>query len=147
MKPDRLHTQAPHRRHVRGFTMIELMITVAIIAILAGLAVASYDASVTKSRRSAAAACLMERAQAMERYYTINLTYVGAPDPPACGPDISPDHYTVAFTAVPTATAFSLEAVPQGGQASKDGKCGTLTLDAQGTKGIDGGTADADYCW
>ena len=136
------------RRQVRGFTLIELMVTVAIVAILTGIAIASYDFAVVKSRRSAAAACLTERAQAMERYYTTNLTYVGAPAPAACSSDISPDHYTVAFEDAPTATAFSLLAAPQGAQASSDTKCGILTINAQGERGIDGGdAADPEDCW
>lgn len=139
---------SPSRRAVRGFTLIELMVTVAIVAILAGIAIASYDFAVVKSRRSAAAACLTERAQAMERYYTTNLTYVDAPAPAACSADISPDHYTVAFEGVPTATAYELRAVPQGSQASSDGKCGTLTVNAQGVRGIvDGYADDPEDCW
>ena len=73
----------PRIGHSQGFTLIELMVVVAIVAILATIAVASYEYAVTKSRRSAAANCLQERAQFMERYYTTNLTYVGAPSPPA----------------------------------------------------------------
>ena len=136
------------RRQVRGFTLIELMVTVAIVAILTGIAIASYDFAVVKSRRSAAAACLTERAQAMERYYTTNLTYVGAPAPAACSSDISPDHYAVAFEGVPTATAFELRAIPQGSQASSDTKCGTLTVNARGVRGIvDGDAGDPEDCW
>ena len=68
-------------RQVRGFTLIELMIVVGIVAILATIANASYQSFVLKSRRAAAATCLMERAHYMERYYTTQLTYAGAPNP------------------------------------------------------------------
>lgn len=131
-----------------GFTLIELMIVVAIVAILAAVATASYTHFVTKSRRAAAATCLQERAQFMERYYTTNLSYEGAANPPAqCDGGLSPTHYVVSFSADPTATAYTLLATPQGGQAARDGKCGTLSLDAQGTRGKSGSAATINECW
>ncbi len=133
------------RRLVSGFTLIELMIAVAIIAILASIAYASYESSVIKTRRGAAAACLMERAQFMERYYTTNLTYVDAPDPAACEADVA-RFYVVSFDGDPTAKAFKLQAVPQPPQDTKDAKCGTLTIDQTGQKGRSG-TAAVDDCW
>lgn len=129
-----------------GFTLIELMVTVAIIAILASIALPSYNFAVVKTRRAAAAGCLTERAQTMERYYTTNLTYVGAAAPAACGSDVSP-HYAIAFQGVPGTKAYEIRATPQGGQATSDTKCGTLTLNAQGVKGIVGGTGTATDCW
>ena len=70
-----------------GFTLIELLIVIAIIGILAVIAVSTYQDQIVKSRRAAAAACLQEGAQFMERYYTTNLTYANA-TAPACDADI-----------------------------------------------------------
>lgn len=137
-------TGAPRR--ARGFTLIELMITLAIVAILAGVAIASYDFAVVKSRRAAAASCLTERAQAMERFYTTNLTYLNAPAPAACSAEIQPQHYVVSFVAAPTATAYTLQVVPQGSQASSDTKCGTLSINAQGVK-TESGSGTVNDCW
>lgn len=132
----------------KGFTLIELMIVVAIVAILATVAVASYQFAVTKSRRAAAANCLQERAQFMERWYTTNLTYVGAANPPAqCDGNISPQHYAVTFAAAPTANAYTLLATPQNGQLANDTLCGVLSLTAQGVRGEAGSAATADDCW
>lgn len=134
------------RRSITGFTLIELLVTVAIIGILASIAYASYQSSVTKSRRGAAASCLQERAQFMERFYTANLTYAGAPAPPACDADVA-RYYTVSFVAAPTAKAFQLQAVPLGSQLANDTECGTLTLNQQGLRGEGGTAATPDECW
>lgn len=137
--------RSPARR-VRGFTLIELMIVVAIIAILASIANASYQSYVLKARRAAAATCLLERAQFMERYYTTQLTYAGAPAPAQCGPDIN-DFYTIAFSGTPAAKSYTLTATPKGGQ-TKDTKCRVLSLNAQGTRAIgSGATGTVADCW
>lgn len=65
-------------RKMRGFTLIELMIVIAIVAILAGIGVPAYQNQVKKSKRSDAQAALLSFAAAMERYYTLNGTYAKA---------------------------------------------------------------------
>jgi len=126
-------------RRVPGFTLIELMIVVAIVAILAGLALAGYEYAIRKTRRAAAQGCLTEAAQFMERHYTIHMSYVSAM-PPACSADVT-DHYTIAFAAgEPTAATYRLEAVPHGAQA-KDTACGTMSIDDRTRKTPETG------CW
>ncbi|WP_287492650.1 type IV pilin protein [Hydrogenophaga sp.] len=141
------------RARSRGFTLIELMITVAIVAILAAVAYPSYTSHVQKTRRAAAGACLTELSQWMERNYTTCLRYnaTGA----GCGTAVTNAQlpaltcrndlagaYVFSFTANPTASAYALQAVPQGPQAS-DTRCGTLTLNQTGAKGA----AAATRCW
>lgn len=128
----------------KGFTLIELMIVVSIIAVLAAIAYPSYQRYVVKSRRAAAAGCLQERAQNMERYYTTNLTYVGA-TLLQCDAALQP-FYAVGFQTAPSADSpryYVLQAVPQGAQ--QNDSCGTLTIDAKGVRGQSSGTQSA--CW
>lgn len=144
-----VHTNNPvaatsRARQAGGFTLIELMIVVAILAVLATIAFTSYREQVVKSRRAAATTCLQERAQFMERYYTTHLSYTGAPAPPAqCGPDLNP-FYTISFSTAPAGKNYVLAAAPTSLQS--DSKCGTLSLSAQGVRGKSG-TGSLAECW
>ncbi|EAQ95821.2 type IV pilin protein [Congregibacter litoralis] len=144
-------TKAP--RHSSGFTLIELMIVVVIVAILAAVALPSYQNSVMKTWRSKAQGCLTEMAQGMERRFTAALSYEG----PAATPGLLPPsscttedgmaaRYAFDFTADPTANAFTLRATPQGDQATLDAACGNLTIDQTGLRGATGSGA-LDLCW
>ena len=136
--------RAAQRR--RGFTLVELLIVVFIISVLSVIAYSSYQDSLVRTRRNAALACLLENSQFMERYYTTNLTYAGAPAPTcSAGRDVT-DFYTVAFSAAPTATAFTLQATPTARQSTLDAKCGTLGINQTGTK-TKSGTGTLDECW
>ncbi|GAB6195259.1 type IV pilin protein [Lysobacter xanthus] len=129
-------------RNQAGFTLIELMVVVAIVAILAAIAVPSYQQSVIKSRRNSAAGCMLGVAQYLERYYTTKLTYVGAALPTAqCLNDLGA-YYTLSL-ATPTATTYTVTATPKGAQL-KDTKCNVLTIDQRGTKSVTGSSPVKD---
>lgn len=134
------------RNRWHGFTLIELMITVAIIGILAAIAYPSYTQYVLRANRADAQAVLMETAQFMERYYTTNNTFVGATvasvsavsPKGATGTNIK---YNITFSVAPTATVYTLSAAPANGQTA-DTTCGTMTLSQTGAQ-----TAAAAGCW
>lgn len=131
-----------------GFTLIELMITVAVVAILAMVALPSYFEQVRKSRRADAIAALNQIAQAQERWRANNPTYttnLGSTGLKVANP--SSGYYTLAASAA-TATGYTATATAAGAQL-KDTKCATLTLAASGGQFsyTSTGTATAQRCW
>ena len=132
----------------RGFSLIELMIVVLIIAVLAAIAYPSYTRHVVKTHRVAAEGCLSEYANYMERYYTTNLRYDKDPTTSTAIslPSLDCKSQTAAFydysLASVSATAFSVQAVPKGVQLARDTTCGTLKLDQTGTR-----TPANSECW
>ena len=137
------------KRSARGFTLIELMIVVAIIAIISAIAVPMYGNYVQKSRRTDAKAKLMEVAQSLERCFTQFSAY----DDSSCNVvasgavSLNSDEgfYTITTTNL-TSTTFTLEAnPPDTSPQDNDADCETLTLTHLGERGATG--ADSDNCW
>jgi type IV pilus assembly protein PilE len=132
----------------RGFTLIELMITVAIVGILAAIAYPSYREYVAKSRRAEVQALLMQSSQWMERFYAENYSYstntagVAVTDAtmfPARYSQ-SPASGTAAYliTVTPTATTFTVTATRTGTMAAD--KCGNFQITHTGVKQLASGT-------
>ncbi len=135
------------QRKLGGFTLIEVMIVVAILGIIAAVALPSYRDSVMKSRRSDAKSALMQASQAMEKYYTENQKYTGA-TLAAVYKTTSPDgYYTLSFTANPTAAAYTVQAAPTAGKGQTNDKCGTFSITETGVKGVSGGSLTVADCW
>ena len=149
--------RASRSRPEAAFTLIELMIVIVVIAILASLAYPSYTQHVLKARRSDCAASLVALAGSLERFQTVNSTYLGAATggantgapavyPENCPVDGGTPTYALSISAA-TASTFALQAVPVGAQATD--KCGVLTLSGTGLKGISGERDGVTWedCW
>lgn len=134
----------------RGFTLIELMITIVIVSILTAVALPAYFDSVRKTQRSDAKIKLSETAQTLERCFTEFNAYNNTACPvvgtgPAISETSDEGYYTITNTAL-TATTFTLTATPVvGGPQASDAKCTTLTLAHTGAKGATG--SDPTNCW
>lgn len=137
-----------------GFTLIELMVVVAIIAVLTAIALPAYTSYITKTHRVAAEGCLAESANYMERYYTTNLSYKSG----SAGANALPTfdcattqqtgsyyRYDLPASAL-SVSSYQVEAVPIGSQLANDTKCGTLTLDQTGKRTVSG-TGAVSECW
>ncbi len=120
-----------NQTHTKGFSLIELMIVVAIIGILSALAYPSYRDYVMQSNRTAAQACMLEISQFMERDYSTNFSYVGLAIPAMqCVTDTA-DQYAYSLTGQ-AARTYQVVATPTAIQ--QDG-CGVLLLNQAGQKG------------
>ena len=138
-------TKPVHGAHMRGITLLELMIVVVIVGMLAAIAYPSYRAQVMKTYRSDGKATLMQVSQQLERCYTRFSSYNNAGCAVAFPVNSPEGHYTVTAPTL-TASAFTLDATPQGAQAS-DTKCGVLRLTSTGIEGSQGASTDTNNCW
>lgn len=145
--------QFPTHHKASGFTLIELMITVTIIAIIAGLAYPSYTVYVTKTYRSTAKTCLLEHVQFLERFYASNFAYdknsagTAVTIPVfACTTESSMNQrYTFSVDTL-AAKTYRAVATPVNVQLAKDTECGTLTIDQTDTRTASG-SGGVSRCW
>ena len=134
--------------HSKGFTLIELMIVVAIIAILASIALPSYNDYVTRSKITEATSQLADLRVKMEQWYQDNRTYIGGPCSPVAGAGVK--YFTFSCPAgQPTLTTFQIQAV--GGIAAGDQTMSgfVYTIDQNNAKASTGpaGWAPNATCW
>jgi type IV pilus assembly protein PilE len=132
----------------KGFSLIELMIVVAIIGILAAIAYPSYTEYVRRTHRSEIAGLLSEVTQSLERFYSRNGTYADVPAAgavPAATLTIPAGNgfYTIAATRT-NPQAFTLTATPTGTMVGD--KCGSFVIDNTGARS-NTGTATTATCW
>lgn len=133
------------RSRLRGFTLIELMIAVAVIAILAAIAIPSYSEYVRTSRRAQAKADLVEYATQAERFHTVNNTYEGYEFPNGSNSIASPrEGGTAAYTITQELTQSTFVLTATAGTAQSKDKCGNLSVNQANVK-----TADTTLseCW
>jgi type IV pilus assembly protein PilE len=125
-----------------GFTLIELMIVLVIVAILAAIAYPSYRDNVMRGRRAAARAALTELSARQEQFFLSNRTYTNALANLSVAATTEGGYYALSVAAAtgacPLSTCYVLQAAPQVAQATDS--CGTLSLSSEGAKAPAG-------CW
>jgi len=140
-----------------GVTLLELLIVVAIIALISTFAYPSYTQYVVNSKRTAATSALLRVADRQQQFFMDNKAYANdltalgfGANPYVITDDGSPSTvgdtrsvYSISFSNV-AATTYTITAAPLHGQLSRDTKCGSLTLDQAGTRGSSTGDDD---CW
>ncbi len=146
---DRRPTAPTSNGAARGFTLIELMVTIAIAIILISIAVPNYRAYVQRANRSDATAALLRLAAAQEKFYIQNNTY--STDLSAAGlgmPSTNNEYYdlsvaagagglTVGYTATATAKA--------GARQADDADCQSFTINERGVRGSS--PKPPETCW
>ena len=136
------------KRRPHGFTLIELVVTMGIVALLAAIAYPSYIQYTRRSNRTDATRNMMQMAQALERCYSQTFSYAGCAAVPA-GTSNTPQGYYKITVAIPSASQYTLTAVPNGQPQAGDSQCQTFTMSSAGVQSaLDSGGADnTGKCW
>ena len=152
-------------KHSRGFTLIEVMIVVTILALLSSIAVPSYTRYVKRSHRADAKTALMAVSQRMEQNYSLAGVYNATQDGTAINtaslttwgmnnaPSSTDVRYTIEFASI-SATGYVVQATPAGGQTGDT--CGIYKLNERNLKAAKGDdpnaagisrSANTQECW
>lgn len=153
----RLAPKNPAPRKLAGFTLIELMIVAAIVAILAAIAIPSYQKQIMKSRRASAKTALLDLASREEKYYATNNNYpaalasvgyanVGGNGAIQVPNNSNEDYYSVTITlGTPTASGYTATAAPVGNQTNDS--CGSYSITDLGVQSATGTSSGGTGCW
>lgn len=145
--PKSPETRKKPERYARGFTLIELMITVAIVAILAAVAYPSYTSYIVRSNRAAVQGFMLEVSNLQQRYLLDARSYAADMAALKATPPSNVDKNYSVVTAPKTGTTvpgFTITATPINSQLSRDTACGELKVDETGKKEAAGGGSS---CW
>lgn len=153
-------TKHGNSRKPKGFTLIELMITVAIVAILASLALPTYTIYIARAKRADARTQLVQVAQFMQRFYTANDQYqydrsaneVSTRIPAGLARSPSDGTALYTLTVVADATTYTLTMSPVAGLSMAGDECGSFRLTSTGVRSVVVGGVNniatlRDKCW
>jgi type IV pilus assembly protein PilE len=132
-----------HAHRPKGFTLIEMLIALACVALLASVAWPSYQSLILRSQRAQARASLLQAAHWLERAASANGSYPLAADVPASVLQIDGQRYKMTVTSA--AQSYTLSASPLGTQATDT--CGTLIINHLGVRSVQGASQTAAQCW
>lgn len=144
------------KQRTSGFTLTELLITIAIVAILTSIAVPSYLTSVQKSRRNDAKTAMVGLAQVLERRFTNANSYTGSAVPAIYPVNVPTDgttpYYVLSLvvsdapgTLVGSGSDYLITATRAGAMANDP--CGNFRLSASGARSLFGGSKTVAECW
>lgn len=132
-----------HTTRQLGFTLIEVLVAMACVAVLVTVAWPSYQGLLERSQRAQARTALLQAAHWLERAASANGSYPASTDIPASVLLVEGQRYQIQVISSPQ--SYTLSALPLGPQSAD--ACGTLTLNHLGVRGVQGASQSAAQCW
>jgi type IV pilus assembly protein PilE len=134
-------------RRGRGFTLVELVVTIAIIGILVAIAYPSYLRYTLRGNRTDATGTMIQDAQALERCYSQIFSYAGCAGAPVGTAVTAQGRYNVTVALAPA--PYTITAVPNGAPQNADTQCASFTLSGAGVQGATDSSANntTSTCW
>jgi type IV pilus assembly protein PilE len=135
---------------MKGFTLVELLVAVAVIGILSAIAYPSYRDSVRKAHRTDAKQALLDLGQRMERLYTegnrFSVASLGSGTGDISAATSPEGYYSLSFSNLEV-SAYTAKATRTSKGGQNTDPCGEFTLSHTGQKGVTGGSLNAAECW